>query len=86
MASCPRTCPSFLAQVVTGVDSGVVWCKDEAYLKIGDIVIVMSTDTPRGKWPLGRIVKVFPGRDSRVRVVDAQVGKTVFRRPTVKLC
>ena len=37
---------------------------------------MMSTETPRGKWPLGRIVKVFPGKDDRVRVVDVQVGKS----------
>ena len=63
------------------------WRKDEVDLKVRDIVIVMSTDTLRGKWPLGRIVKVFPGRDSEVCVVDVQVGKTVLRRPLiVKLC
>ena len=46
----------------------------------------MSQDTPRGKWPLGRVVKVFPGKDSRVGAVDVQVGKTVLQRPIVKLC
>ena len=35
-------------------------------LKVGDVVIVMSTDTPRGKWPLGRIVKLLPGKDNKV--------------------
>ena len=46
----------------------------------------MSPDTPRGKWPPGRIVKVFLGKDSKVRVVEVQVGQTVLRRPIVKLC
>ena len=50
------------------------------------MVIVMSPDTPRGRWPLGRITKVHPGQDGRVRVVDVQVGKSVMRRPVVKLC
>lgn len=62
------------------------WRSDQADLKVGDVVIVMSTDTPRGKWPLGRIVKLFPGKDNKVRVVDIQVGRTVLRRPIVKLC
>ena len=62
------------------------WSSDRVDLKVGDVVIVMSTDTPRGKWPLGRIVKLFPGKGSKVRVVDVQVGRTVFRRPIVKLC
>ena len=38
----------------------------------------MFTDTPRGKWPLGRIVKVYPGKDSKVRVVDVQDGCTTI--------
>ena len=42
-------------------------------------MIMMSTETPRGKWPLGRVVKAFPGKDDRVCVVDVQ--KTVYRRP-----
>jgi len=46
----------------------------------------MSTETPRGGWPLGCVVKVFPEKDNRVLVVDVQVGKNVYRRPIVKLC
>ena len=47
-------------------------------MKVGDVVIFMFTDTPRGKWPLGTIVKVYPGKDSKVRVVDVQVGSTII--------
>ena len=36
----------------------------------------MSPDTRRGKWPPGRIVKLFRGKDSKVRVVEVQVGQT----------
>ena len=61
------------------------WRRDQVDLKVGD-VIVMFPDTPREKWPLGRIAKVFSGKDSRVRVVDFQVGRAVLRRPIVKLC
>lgn len=45
-----------------------------------------SPDTPKGEWPLGRIVKVLDGKDNKVRVVDVQVRKTVLWRPFVKLC
>ena len=62
------------------------WCREQNDLKAGDIVIVMSLDTPRGKWPLGRIAKMFPAKDNKVWVVDVQVGKTVLRRAIVKLC
>ena len=62
------------------------WGSDQADLKVGDVVIVMSTDTPRGKWPLSRILRVFPAKDNTGRVVDVQVGKSVLWRPIVKLC
>ena len=31
--------------------------------KSGDVVLVLSTDKPRGQWPLGRITKTFIGSD-----------------------
>ena len=40
----------------------------------------MQPDTPRGRWPLGRIVEVYPGRDSHTRVAKVACGiKTVVR-------
>ena len=62
------------------------WFREQENFQEGDVVIVMSPDTLRGQWPLGRITKVYPGQDGKVRVVDVQVGKSVMRRPAVKLC
>jgi len=62
------------------------WGKEKRDLKVGDLVLVLSTDTPRGKWPLGRIMEVFPGPDGHVRTADVKVKGTVLRRPIVKLC
>ena len=61
------------------------WFRDQKNFQEGDVVIVMSPDTPRERWPLGRITKAHPGQDGRVRV-DVQVGKSVMRRPVVKVC
>ncbi|XP_078360400.1 uncharacterized protein LOC144644752 [Oculina patagonica] len=76
----------WLREWIPSLSARKKWHRDRPNLKVGDVVIVMSTETPRGRWPLGRIVKVLPGKDDRVRVVDVQVGKTVYRRPIVKLC
>ena len=35
-----------------------------------DVVLIISPDTPRGNWPLGRIIEVFPGKDGGVRVAS----------------
>ena len=76
----------WLQEWIPSLSTRKKWCSDQVDLKVGDVIFVMSPDTPRGKWPLGRVVKVFPGKDSRVRVVDVQVGKTVLWRPIEKLC
>lgn len=62
------------------------WGKEKRDLEVGDLVLVLSTDTPRGKWPLGRIVQVFPGPDGHVRTADVRVKGSILRRPIVKLC
>ena len=62
------------------------WRTEKRDTRIGDVVLIVSTDTPRGKWPLGRIVDVYPGADGRVRAVDVKIADKVYRRPIVKTC
>ena len=40
---------------------------------------------PQGKWPLGRVLRVFPGTDGHVRVVKIKVSEKEYTRPTSKL-
>ena len=42
------------------------WLEPTANVKIGDLVLVVDYAIQRGCWPLGRIVKVFPGHDNIV--------------------
>ena len=62
------------------------WQKDNQDLKVDDVVIIFSPDLPRGKWPLGIIVAVYPGQDDRVRVVDVKTGGQIYKRPANKMC
>ena len=62
------------------------WLKTQEDLKVGDLVIVISPDTPRAKWPLGRIVNTYKGADGHVRTADVQLKDKVLKRPVVKLC
>ena len=45
----------------------------------------MSPDTPRAKWPIGRVIKTFPGKDGHTRVVRVQVGQQELTRTVTKL-
>ncbi|KAL7745575.1 hypothetical protein ACLKA6_009799 [Drosophila palustris] len=61
------------------------WRQDVDNFKVGEIV-VMKDNTPRGEWPLGRVMKVYPGEDGVVRVVELKTAKNTYRRPANRLC
>ncbi len=42
-------------------------------MKVGDIVLIKDTKLMKNaRWPLGRIVKTFPGTDDQIRAVDVR--------------
>ncbi|MCG8078292.1 MAG: hypothetical protein JAY75_18885, partial [Candidatus Thiodiazotropha taylori] len=62
------------------------WYRIHRDVRVGDVMLVVSPDTPRGKWPLGRVLEVYSGKDGHVRVVKIQVGDGTLIRPVTKLC
>ena len=49
-------------------------------MKMNDLVLVMDKGYPRGRWPLGRVVEVFPGKDGLVREVHVKTSAAVVTR------
>ena len=45
---------------------------NDRQLKVDDIVWVLKDQTPRGIWPLGRVMETTPGRDGETRVVKVK--------------
>jgi len=62
------------------------WYKSQKNLEEGDIVMIISPESPRAHWPLGKVIEVYPGQDGYVRSVKLQVGEKQLVRPIVKLC
>lgn len=62
------------------------WTKNSVPVQIGDMVVVVESNFPRNKWPLGKVIAVFPGKDGIVRVIDVQTAHGVYRRPVTKVC
>ena len=62
------------------------WHRTYRDLKVDDIVLVITPDGQRGKWPIGRITKIFPGIDGHTRVVAVKIGDKEIKRPISKLC
>ena len=50
-----------------------------------DLVLVSDYTVPRDNWPLGRIMKVFPGHDNVVRSAEVKTKFGVMKRPVTKL-
>ena len=46
---------------------------------------MIQLDTPRGRWPLGRIAEVYPGRDGDTCVAKVACGVKTVLRPINKL-
>ena len=61
------------------------WSGDTAEVKVGELVLVADENTSRGHWPVGRVARVIPGADGRVRVVDVVTATGQYRRPVTRL-
>ena len=62
------------------------WLEPKQNLTPGDIVLLMDETVPRKTWPLGRVVKTFPGRDGLVRSAEVKTKWNMLTRPVTKLC
>ena len=62
------------------------WLRPQRNLAVNDLVMLVDENVPRGHWLLGRVTKVFPGRDGLVRVAEVKTKTNIFKRPISKLC
>jgi Family of unknown function (DUF5641) len=62
------------------------WIRPARNIEENDIVLIIDPSTPRGLWPIGRVVKVFPGADGVVRSATVKNKDGEYRRPVAKLC
>lgn len=62
------------------------WKVPIANIKVDDIVLVKHETLVRTKWPLARVLNVFPGKDGLVRTVEVLMHGSRFMRSIQKLC
>lgn len=55
-------------------------------LQIGDLVFIKNELTPPCQWLMGRIIRVYTGKDGHVRSCTVKTEKSEFDRPITKLC
>lgn len=62
------------------------WRHSQQNIAKGDIVLVTEENSPPTKWPLGRIMEVYPGEDGIVRTAEVLFNDGIYKRPIARLC
>ena len=61
------------------------WQNDCPNVKLHDLVLIIDENSPRGMWPLGKVVDVVKGRDGLLRSARLRTQTTQVVRPITKL-
>ena len=62
------------------------WYQSRKNLQVGDVVLLVSPESPRAHWLLGKVIEVYQGKDGYIRSVKLQVGDKQLVRLIVKFC
>ena len=61
------------------------WKVEKRNVRVNDIVIVADSNAVRGKWIVGRVIEVYPGKDSKVRNIKVKTASGEYSRPVTKI-
>ncbi|XP_036346348.1 uncharacterized protein LOC118755629 isoform X1 [Rhagoletis pomonella] len=78
-------CRRWKAEYLKELQKRVKWHSPQRNLEVDDLVVVKEDNLPPNEWRLGRVIRVFSGQDSRVRVVEIRTARGIITRPIVKL-
>ena len=74
----------FMKEYVPTLHKTEKWQRKEAPLRVGDVVSVLHSGLPIGRWPLARVAEVYPSKDGQVRTVSLETRingrKQIIRR------
>ena len=73
------------SEYLTSLNKVNKWHRPSRNLAEGDIVVLREDGMTPTTWPLGKVVKVYPGRDNLIRVVSVKTSKGVYKRPITKM-
>ncbi|XP_039265686.2 uncharacterized protein LOC120341267 [Styela clava] len=62
------------------------WHQPAKNFSVGDLVLVVYEDTPRGSWPMAIIEETYPDQFGMVRRVRVRTAKSSYVRDIRKLC
>lgn len=54
-------------------------------LAVGQVVMVVDPQLPRALWPIGRVTRVIPSNDGKIRAAEVDIKGNTYTRPVAKL-
>ncbi|XP_055645639.1 uncharacterized protein LOC129782532 [Toxorhynchites rutilus septentrionalis] len=60
------------------------WFGEVKSIHIGDLVMIVN-EMRRNSWERGRVVKLYPGKDGRIRSADVKTSTGIVQKPLTKL-
>ena len=61
------------------------WHAQTRNVEVDDLVVMADNNTIRGRWTIGKVIKVYPGADGRVRNVKVKTPAGEYSRPVMKI-
>ena len=62
------------------------WTKGKGELLAGSVVVVIERDDQCNRWPLGRVLETYPGKDGITRVAKIKTAQGEYVRNVPRLC
>ncbi|XP_060801418.1 uncharacterized protein LOC132901991 [Amyelois transitella] len=72
---------NYLSQLI----SRPKWHKAKQNIRMGDLVLLIGDNCSPLKWPVARVINLYPGSDGKVRVVEVKYGQSVHKRAINKV-
>ena len=75
----------FLLEYIPLLSKRSKWQKERPNLEVGEVVLQLDPNLPRGQWQMGVVEEVFPGDDGKVRRCRIRTTTGTYERPITKL-
>lgn len=75
----------FTRKYLPGLQPRQKWRTPTPDLAVGTVVMVLDPQLPRALWPVGRITRITPSDDGKVRAAEVDIKGNLYTRPVAKL-
>lgn len=73
-------------EYISGLQQRTKWRTSNGELQVGTLVLIKDDKLPPLNWQLGRVIKLFPGKDNISRVCEIYTTNGTIRRDFSKIC